>query len=209
MAFRNDLKKYINIILIALVLGIIFQGVYDTFFYGLKGDNNDAIRSLAAMTVVVILIVGAILILWAWSLMKESKIKPKETGNILSETKKESEQRTKIPINKDTEFFKVQVHSDRIHTYLTIKASLAFVAFSLISIFSALYYQGFFEVKQSMMLVGYIGIAVVVVIVVFAVGIMVRSYLKDFQKISDMIEAVNNGESLPTLAELPNWKKVE
>ena len=110
-------------------------------------------------------------------------------------------------VNRDYQFFKIQIYADKVHTFTTIYASLAFVAFSLISIFSALYYQGFFEVKQSMMLTGYIGIAVIVVIVVFAVGNMTKTYLKDVQKISDMIEAVNNGDPLPTLVELPKWEK--
>ena len=42
MALR-DLKKYVNIILIAILLSVVFQGAYDTLFYGMKGDNSDAI----------------------------------------------------------------------------------------------------------------------------------------------------------------------
>lgn len=80
MALR-ELKKYVNVILIAILLSIVFQGAYDTLFFVMKGDNYDAIRSLAAMGVVVIFIILAILILWVWALSKDSKIKPKETDS--------------------------------------------------------------------------------------------------------------------------------
>jgi hypothetical protein len=81
MALR-DLKKYVNIILIAILLSVVFQGAYDTLFYGMKGDNSDAIRSLAAMSLVVIFIIVAILILRVWALVSDIKPKAPPTAKI-------------------------------------------------------------------------------------------------------------------------------
>jgi hypothetical protein len=126
--------------------------------------------------------------------------------SVSGEETKENENKLDV-VNRDTQFFKIQVYADRIHTFVTIQASLAFVLFSLLSIFYGLYYQGFFEVKPSMMLTGYVGIAIIIVVVLITVVSIVNNYIKNIQKISDMIETVNKGKSLPTLAELPKWKK--
>jgi uncharacterized membrane protein YbhN (UPF0104 family) len=77
----RDLKKYVDVILIAVILSVVFQGAYDTFFYGMKDDNFDAIRSLAAMGVVLLFLIAAFLLLYAWALVKDRKIDPKEKGS--------------------------------------------------------------------------------------------------------------------------------
>jgi hypothetical protein len=141
------------------------------------------------------------------SLVKDGKLNSKVTENKISETKKEIEQRTENPINRETEFFKIQVFTDRIHTFVAIQASLAFVLFSFASVFYGLYYDGFFNFKPSEMLTGYYGAAAIIVLVIITVWYIVRGYVKNSVKISDMIEAVNEGTRLPSLIDLPKWKK--
>ena len=115
----------------------------------------------------------------------------------------------KQEINRDYEFFKIQVYSDKTHTLLAIGVSIAFVLFSLVSIFYGLYFEGFFGAKPAMMETGYWGIVIIIIAVIIVFGDIVRVYTDTATRISDMIEAVNEGKALPTLDELPKWKKDE
>jgi hypothetical protein len=67
------LKEYRNVVLVAVFLSVIFEGAYETFFYIMKSDAGDAIRSLASMGVVFLFGIAAYLILVA--LVKMGKIK--------------------------------------------------------------------------------------------------------------------------------------
>lgn len=101
---------------------------------------------------------------------------------------KEPENDNKLnAVNRDAQFFKIQVYSDRIHTFTTIYASIAFVAFSFLSLFYGLYYEGFFEVKPSIMLTGYVGSVVIIGIVLIVFEVMLNFYVNNTKKISDMI----------------------
>jgi hypothetical protein len=110
-------------------------------------------------------------------------------------------------VNRDAEFLKIQVYADKMHTLLTVQASLAFAVFSLLAIFYTLFYEGVFQFKVNMMLTGWEGIFVILALVLASLSLMVRDYKLNSTKISDMIDAVNNGHILPSLVDLPKWKK--
>jgi hypothetical protein len=112
-------------------------------------------------------------------------------------------------INRDAEFFKIQVYADRTHAILTIWSSLAFVIFGLLSVFYALFYEGVFSLKITEILTGWEGIVIIIALVFVTIGIMAKDYSKNSRRISNMIEAVNEGHRLPALIDLPKWKKTE
>lgn len=113
----------------------------------------------------------------------------------------------KPKINRDYELFKVQVYADRTHTILTIWASLAFVLFSLVSIFYGLFYEGVFGFNLSKALTGWGGIIIIVALVIVTIWIMARRFNENSARVSDMIEFVNEGNALPTLDKLHKWKR--
>ena len=119
------------------------------------------------------------------------------------EKKEKPKERVQQAENRDLQLLKIQIYSDRSHTQLTIGASLALVIFSLISIFYALYYESLMTSNVPFAIAADFGIVVIVILAILAARLFVRKYQKDFQSISDMIEAVKKGEELLSLDELP------
>jgi uncharacterized membrane protein len=71
----------LNLILIAVIIGIVIQGAYDAFFYSMKGDICDAFNSLYAMGLVVGIIIAILLWLYVGAVLEGRKTKPEEADS--------------------------------------------------------------------------------------------------------------------------------
>ncbi|MGD0994192.1 MAG: hypothetical protein ABR909_01545 [Candidatus Bathyarchaeia archaeon] len=91
---KITLKEYRNVYLIVVLLTVIFQGAYEVFFYGMKGDPKDAIISFASIGVVLLFGVAAYLILVA--LVKFGVIKNNDSPNDKKEQEGKDSEEKKI-----------------------------------------------------------------------------------------------------------------
>jgi len=81
LSIKDTLEKYLNLILIAVIIGIVIQGAYDAFFYSMKGDICDAFNSLYAMGLVVGIIIAILLWLYVGAVLEGRKTKPEEADS--------------------------------------------------------------------------------------------------------------------------------
>ena len=123
------------------------------------------------------------------------------------EKKEKPKERVQQVENRDLQLLKIQIYSDRSHAQLTIGASIALVIFSLISIFYALYYESLMTMNIPFAIVGDFGIVVIAISAILTARHFARRYQKDYQTISDMIEAVKGGQLDEPLCELDKWRK--
>jgi hypothetical protein len=107
--------------------------------------------------------------------------------------------------DKEIDLMKIQIFSEKLHTYLTITYSFAFVVLGIVGIFLTLYYQAWSTYNIKGLYVGWVGVVVFSGITIF-VMLMARSiYDKQENRISKMLEAVEKGKRLPPLDELHKW----
>jgi hypothetical protein len=107
--------------------------------------------------------------------------------------------------DKDIDLMKIQIYADKCHTFLTVRLSLCFVVLGLWAVFATVYYQGLSTFNFPFVYAGWIGMGVILVIALIASFVYWAMYFKDFRRISNMIEAVKKGASLPTLDKLDKW----
>jgi uncharacterized membrane protein len=109
----------------------------------------------------------------------------------------------------ETELLKIQIQTDKFHTLLTSTLSFILAFFSTIAVFIGLYYEGLIMPNFNIFLAGLTG-TIVILALTFAFLVDVRkSYSKDLEKVSKMIEAVKKGEQLPPLDKLNKWESKE
>ena len=97
LSIKDALKKYLDLILLAVLISIVIQGAYDAFFYSMKGDVWDAFNSLYAMGLVVGIIIAIILWLYVGALLESRKTKPEEVdSNEIDKEETESEKVKRI-----------------------------------------------------------------------------------------------------------------
>ena len=107
--------------------------------------------------------------------------------------------------DKEIDLVKIQIYADKLHTFLTIQASVVFVALGLFGIFITLYYQSLMELNFYFVNVYNVGMTVIAVLAICAFDIFMRRYHKNFERISRMIGVVQKGEQLPDLDKLDKW----
>lgn len=104
--------------------------------------------------------------------------------------------------DKDIDLMKIQIYADKLHTFLTLQASVVFVVLGFFGIFITLYYQSLMELNFYFVNVYNVGMTVNAVLAICAFEIFMRRYHRDFERISRMIGVVQRGEQLPDLDKL-------
>lgn len=104
--------------------------------------------------------------------------------------------------DKEIDLMKIQIYADRIHTFLTIGFSLAFVVLGIVGIFLTLYYQSWSTYNISGLYIGWIGIIVFSGVAAIVMWIARMRYEEQEKKIPKMLEAVEKGKRLPPFDEL-------
>lgn len=107
--------------------------------------------------------------------------------------------------DKGIDSVKMQIYADKCHTLLTIGASFAFVVFGLFAVFATLYYQSLMAFNFYFVNVYNLGMTVVVILFAITCWVFMGRYLRNFRRISRMINAVQKGEHLPDLDKLDKW----
>jgi uncharacterized membrane protein len=104
--------------------------------------------------------------------------------------------------DKEIDLMKIQLYADRVHTFVTIGFSLAFVIYGIIGVFLGLYYQSWSTYNIRGLYVGWIGVIIFSAVALIVILIAAMSYRRQNSKISKMLEAVEKGKRLPRFDEL-------
>jgi hypothetical protein len=107
--------------------------------------------------------------------------------------------------DKEIDLLKIQIFADRCHTSLMLGFSLGFVYLGLWGVYATVFYQGWSTFKISDVNVGWIGMAVMLVLAIIILWVSRRRYDRWYNRISKLINAVQKGKHLPDLDKLDKW----
>jgi hypothetical protein len=114
--------------------------------------------------------------------------------------------------NAEIELLKIQIQTDKSHTGYTSSLSVIFACFSTIAVFIGLYYQGITTKNITLIIAGVLGMIGILLLTNVFLNKAKQSYSERLKQVSKMIEAVKEGQQLPTLDKLDEWdgkKKTE
>ncbi|MCW4024942.1 MAG: hypothetical protein NWF01_07910 [Candidatus Bathyarchaeota archaeon] len=185
-----------NCVALGVLFGVLINGIFLSILSFLHLDFQEGVLISTATMITFIL---AILVFR--NKLFTQKEKPVSKQPEIKEVKDNSEL-----IDKNAEFLKIQICSNRAHTILTIQTSITFVAFGLVSVFYSIFFQGYFSFEITKTLYGLFGICIIILFAIGSVVKIIRTYLQNMAKISDLVEDVNNGKPLSPLKELIKFK---